>query len=332
VGRLTGAQEVGQFAGQAPFYDGTVAVLPPRAGVDYELIVLGDLHGCYSCLKAAVLQSEFLAKVDAHRADPTRNPEVKLVLLGDYVDRGRFSFNGVLRAAMQLFLHAPQHVYMLRGNHEWYLDLGGFIRAGVHPAEAIATLRDHAPMALFEAYKRLYESMPIVLFFDRTMFVHAGIPRDRTQRDKWKDLSSLNDPDIRFEMLWSDPSEADYIPERLQAHNARFPFGRHQFDRFLSAIGCNTMIRGHERILEGFKAVYQDEHRLLLNLFSAGGKHNADLPPRSNYREVPPMALTLRYRDGVETVTPWTIDYATFNEPARNGFYRTPVEIDLKSE
>ena len=30
-----------------------------------ELIVLGDLHGCYACLKAALLQSEFIERVRA---------------------------------------------------------------------------------------------------------------------------------------------------------------------------------------------------------------------------------------------------------------------------
>ena len=37
----------------------------PRSALprDYELIVLGDLHGCYSCLKAAVMQSQFMEKV-----------------------------------------------------------------------------------------------------------------------------------------------------------------------------------------------------------------------------------------------------------------------------
>ena len=32
-----------------------------------------------------------------------------LVLLGDYIDRGLFSLNGVLRTALQLFVTAPEH-------------------------------------------------------------------------------------------------------------------------------------------------------------------------------------------------------------------------------
>ena len=57
-------------------------------------------------------------------------------------------------------------------------------------------------------------------------------------------------------MLWSDPSSADYIPEELQEQNARFPFGKNQFERFMDRVGCTTLIRGHEKIYEGFRSLY----------------------------------------------------------------------------
>src|SRR5262249_57000631 len=108
-----------------------------------ELLVLGDLHGCYSCLKAALLQADFLGKVAAHFRDPWRNPDIKLVLLGDYIDRGHFSYDGVLRTVLRLFVTFPEHVYILRGNHEDYVDLGWRIASRVMPAEAMATYACH---------------------------------------------------------------------------------------------------------------------------------------------------------------------------------------------
>ena len=47
------------------------------------------------------------------------------MLLGDYIDRGMFSYQGVLRSVMQLFVTAPDHVYVLRGNHEYYVEHEG---------------------------------------------------------------------------------------------------------------------------------------------------------------------------------------------------------------
>ena len=330
-GRLTGARSVDAFAGQAPFLDGHVYVHPVAPGTVYELTVLGDLHGCYSCLKAALMQSDFFAKVEAWRLDPSQ-PHPKLIFLGDYIDRGRFSYNGVMRTVMQVFLAAPEHVYVLRGNHEYYVEYNGRIYGGVRPAEAINSLAPYMPQEMFQAYMHLFESMPNMLFFDRVLFVHAGMPRDATLREKWVDMSSLNDAEIRFQMLWSDPSEADYIPEDLQAQNARFPFGRTQFERFMAELGCTTMVRGHEKILSGFRAMYDGGRAQLLNLFSAGGADNDDLPPDSSYREVTPMAMTMRIgADGVK-VTPWLIEYQRYNDPSKNAFFARPPEIAHRAE
>ncbi|HET6610400.1 MAG TPA: metallophosphoesterase family protein [Kofleriaceae bacterium] len=331
AGKLSGVTDVTQLGG-TPFLDGHVYVHPTVADADYELIVLGDLHGCYSCLKAALMQSGFFAKLEAHRIAPHENPDVKLIFLGDYIDRGLFSYNGVLRAVMQTFVNAPDNVFVLRGNHEYYLEMGGRIYGGVRPAEAINSLVGYMPNEMFEAYMKLFEALPNSLLFDRTLFVHAGIPRDTTLRAKWRDLSSLNDPDIRFEMLWSDPSLAPMIPDTLQAQNARFPFGRAQFERFMATVGCHTMVRGHEKIAQGFATVYEPPGAVLLNLFSAGGADNNDLPADSSYREVTPMALTMRLRNGHATVTPWAIDYAHFNDPRNNAFFASPPEIEHRSE
>ncbi|HEY0480677.1 MAG TPA: metallophosphoesterase [Kofleriaceae bacterium] len=326
--RLAGKRTVADFAGERPFLDGHVFVHPAEPGRVYELTVLGDLHGCYSCLKGALLQADFFAKLEAWRLDP-RQPEPKLVLLGDYIDRGRFSYNGVLRTIMQLYLAAPEHVFPLRGNHEYYIEYRGRIYGGVKPAEAINTLVGHMPGEVFAEYMKLFEELPNMLFFDDMMFVHAGIPRDVDIAAKLHDFSALNDPDLRFQMLWSDPSTADVIPAELQAQNARFPFGRLQFEAFMQKLGCSILVRGHEKIDAGFRPMY-GEVASLITLFSAGGADNNDLPEESSYRAVTPMAATIRLENGTAQVTPWLIDYGRFNDPRRNRFFASPPEIEHK--
>ncbi|RYE95011.1 MAG: serine/threonine protein phosphatase [Myxococcales bacterium] len=320
-GKLADYQDVSELAGQAPFLDGYVYAHAPEPGQRYELLVLGDLHGCYSCLKAALLQADFFAKVDAHHLDPSK-PAMKLVLLGDYIDRGRYSYDGVLRTIMQLFLLAPQHVYVLRGNHEFYVELNGRIYGGVKPSEAIDNLQGVADEGVFRLYKRLFEALPSTLLFGRALFTHAGIPRDDTLASKWRGLASLNDSEIRFQMLWSDPSEVDYIPLELQKASARFPFGKRQFKSFMARTGSNLMLRGHERVIEGLRAVYQDPDASLYTLFSAGGATNNDLPPTSNYREVRPVALTMLVDSGVFDLRPFAIDWERYNHVDLNGFLR----------
>lgn len=332
AGRLNGAADLSGFAGQTPFLDGHVYVVPPERDQEYELLVVGDLHGCYSCLKAALMQADFFAKWQAHREDPANNPRMMLVFLGDYIDRGKFSYNGVLRTVMQLFVAAPEDVFVLRGNHEYYVELNGRVLAPVRPAEAMSSLAAIAPNEVFAAYMRLFEALPNMLVFDRILFVHAGIPRDDTIAAKLKSAASLNDPELRFQMLWSDPSEADVIPAELQTANARFPFGRRQFKSFMQRLGCTTLVRGHERIVEGFRVVYDDPDGTLLTLFSAGGKTNDDLPQTSNYREVTPMALTVRYKDGISQLTPFVIEYERYNDPQYNSFFRDMLpSLDLRA-
>ncbi len=322
-GRLAGAQTAGAFAGQEPFLDGHVHVHPPQASRAYEITVLGDLHGCYSCLKGALLQADFFARVEAWWDDPARAPYPLLVFLGDYIDRGRYSFEGILRTVLRLALLAPDHVIVLRGNHEHYLEREGRVLSPVRPAEAIESIAGRAPRELLLAHMRLFDLLPSMLFFDRLLFVHAGIPRDDTAAAKVQSLEGLNDPEVRLQMAWSDPSDAPFVPLELQRAHTRFAFGKLQFQSFMARLGCAAMIRGHERVVEGLRRMDGGEGgALLLSLFSAGGATNEDLPRSSNYREVVPMALTIRHRDGASRVTPFPIAYERFNDPAYNAFLR----------
>jgi hypothetical protein len=327
TGRLKDAHNVSEFAGQEEFLDGHVYVAPIKPGRTYDVTVLGDLHGCYSCLKAAVMQSGFFDKVEAFKKDPINAPEPKLVFLGDYIDRGMFSLNGVLRTVMQIANAAPDHVYMLRGNHEFYIEYQGQVYGGVKPAEAINTLKPYVDTDIFRHYIKFFENMPNMLMLGGTLFVHGGIPRDRLLKERFVDLSSLNDPDLRFQMMWSDPSSADIIPVELQEHSARFPFGRLQAAAFLQRIGCHTIVRGHEKVEEGFERTYDDENVVLLTVFSAGGEQNEDLPSNSGYRTVTPRALSMTIKDGDTSITPWKIDYLSYNNPEYNAFFKVAPRL-----
>lgn len=320
-GKLTGVRNLAELAGQAPFLDGFVYAQPRRIGASYDLTVVGDLHGCYSNLKAVLAQSRFFDKLAAWRQNPKTTPEPKLILLGDYIDRGIFSFDGVLRAAMELYLAEPDHVYLLRGNHEYFVEYNGRIYGGVKPSEGISSLLPYLDDKHFASFMEFFDELPSSIIFDHLFFVHGGIPRDSTLRAEYQDLSSLNNADMRFQMLWSDPVSSDFVPEELQDDTARFRFGQRQFESFMSRIGCSMMVRGHEKIDEGFCNVYPKSPITLLDIFSAGGRTNNDVPETSSYRTVRPMALTIELRDDATRVVPWPIEYQPFMHGARNGFY-----------
>ncbi len=326
--RLAGITDIEQLPEGSRFLDGYVYAM--RASAPVELIVLGDLHGCYSCLKAALLQSNFIQRAWAHQWDPQNNPDVKLVLLGDYIDRGRFSFDGVLRAVLHLFVSLPDHVILLRGNHEWFRWVDGRITSGVYPAEALAGLIGHVPIEMLEAYRVLFEHMPTHFLYERTLFVHAGIPREDTFAERYRDYSSFNDDDIRFQMMWSDPAQTDHIPVEVQRMDPRFSFGRAQLKAFMERTNLHSLVRGHEKIDRGFEISMDLGEHMLLNLFSAGGADNADLPYDSSYRNVTPMALTMKTMQGRLTATPWPLDYGPFNYEPHNGLYRAQPVLEYR--
>jgi hypothetical protein len=325
--KLKGKTNVSQFAPGSDFLDQHVQVLTPEPDKEYELTIIGDLHGCYSCLKAVLTQTDVLKKIAEYERKPDGNVCPKLVLLGDYIDRGMFSYQGVLRSVLQLYAKHPDHVVVLRGNHEYYVEHQGKVYGAVRPSEAMNTLKPHTSDEVFQHYIKLFDSMPTSFLFEKFMFVHGGIPKDSAIKNLYKDLSSLNEWDIRFQMMWSDPSQADVIPASLQDQSARFPFGKLQCQAFLQRLGCHTIFRGHEKVDEGFRQVYAEDACSLFTVFSSGGKTNDDLPADSSYRSVTPMAATLRFKNGKGEVTPFVIDYESFNDPARNKFYQTAPEI-----
>ena len=75
-----------------------------------QLYIIGDIHGCLSLLDGA------LERIDAHAATHEMT-DLKLVLLGDYVDRGPQSAQ-VLSRLYTLQRDVPDKVICLMGNHE----------------------------------------------------------------------------------------------------------------------------------------------------------------------------------------------------------------------
>jgi hypothetical protein len=202
---------------------------------------------------------------------------------------------------------------------------GDRIVSSVYPAGAHV---DHSARSgrELEAYRQLFEYMPTSICASGRC--QCGDPRADTPSSVATCRAQRSE--MRFQMMWSDPSHVDHVPVEQQQQNPRFPFGRDQFRAFMDRAGMTTMIRGHEQIDRGFDVFYDLGDRMLLTVFSAGGSQNADLPVESSYRGVTPMALTLQYGQGTPTATPWPIDYAPFNYEPHNGLYRAQPVLEFR--
>lgn len=130
---------------------------------------IGDIHGSYTKL----------ANLLRHCLDHCGDNTARIVLLGDYVDRGKRS-REVVSLLMATQARLPGQIICLRGNHEEML-----IAAANRHDEAMwlhngggATLHSYGAGSADEIpveHLAWFESLPLYEHDQRRFFVHAGI-------------------------------------------------------------------------------------------------------------------------------------------------------------
>jgi serine/threonine protein phosphatase 1 len=159
-----------------------------------ELIyAVGDLHGRYDLLKAA------LSGIAHDSAGAARGRRPTLIFLGDYVDRGPDSAK-VLQALVWLRRRGEFALHLLKGNHEEgllafiedpakgadWLACGGaetLAAYGVTPAGGelgqLVAARDHLLDQMPASHLQLLGDLELMAVFGDYAFVHAGVRPDR---------------------------------------------------------------------------------------------------------------------------------------------------------
>lgn len=133
-------------------------------------IIVGDIHGCYHEFIALLKKTGYKKKKD------------RLILLGDLMDRGPFSYE-MLHWAMTRKKKNPHGFYMVRGNHEQMLveqskslDTRMIWRV-VGKTATIRSFRRHKDH--MERYiPWILENMPIYHVEDDFRCVHAGVEHE----------------------------------------------------------------------------------------------------------------------------------------------------------
>ena len=227
---------------------------PGTLAPEHTLIVVGDLHGCLDLLK------QTLERIDAHieAEGPEGDPAPRLVLVGDYVDRGPDSA-GVLRHVHELQKAMPEQVICLMGNHEWmmldfladpagkgprWLNNGGvqtlasFGIGGVTPQSPLEDLSDAAdaleaamPEGLLDWLRRL----PLSHSSGNVICVHAAMDPYLPLRDQlpevllWGQRDFLKRP--RNDDLWvvhghTIFKQPQFVQSRISIDTGAFHTGR----------------------------------------------------------------------------------------------------------
>lgn len=210
-----------------------------------HFVVVGDLHGNLD---------DLIRVFQRHRYPPT----TRYVFLGDYVDRGRNSFE-VLALLFALLRLYPRDVCLLRGNHETrpMTKLYGFREDVVSRCSA----------AVYESIVECFEAMPIAAVLnDRVFCVHGGISQFC---NRLSELDGKLRDDMVADLIWSDPRDGVGRFAESDRRMGHF-FSRDALERFLDANGLHLLVRAHSFESRGFAWNFGEAGRCL-TVFSSSG-------------------------------------------------------------
>jgi serine/threonine protein phosphatase 1 len=172
-------------------------------------IAIGDIHGCREMLDALLARCLRYAGVRP----------VRLVFLGDYIDRGPDS-RGVVETLMELQRRRPGQVVCLRGNHEALLlealatgDMRLWLFNGA--AETLASYGIDDVAALPREHLAWFATLATSYDDGRCFFVHAGVDPDRPLSDQDEhDLVWIREPFLSTERDYGRLIVHGHTPQR----------------------------------------------------------------------------------------------------------------------
>eukprot|EP01062_Namystynia_karyoxenos_P060625 TRINITY_DN5228_c4_g1_i1.p1 TRINITY_DN5228_c4_g1~~TRINITY_DN5228_c4_g1_i1.p1 ORF type:complete len:619 (+),score=168.00 TRINITY_DN5228_c4_g1_i1:95-1858(+) len=244
---------------------GACRELPAVVQLSSPLYALGDIHGRFCDLLSLL---RLIAPFGDFRFSPT-----KVLLLGDYVDRGEHS---VEVAAYLLAMRAvhPGKVFLLRGNHEDRSvngDVGTYGETSFY-AQCIALLGEDGGGRFWAAANEAFEQLPLAAVVDGAVFAaHGGVPRpppgqpaallaELAQLPRYPSLlpsSPEEERDAQMQLardvVWADPAAAegalgdDGFGESQRCTDGTLAeFGNVAVSRFLAANGLDYIVRAHQ--------------------------------------------------------------------------------------
>ncbi|MHA1648530.1 MAG: metallophosphoesterase family protein [Promethearchaeota archaeon] len=233
---------------------------------------VGDTHGSFQDTYTMI---DYFIKVFQI------NPYIKIVFLGDYVDRNPFDLQN-LAFIISFWLLFHENVFILRGNHE---DSSVCSRYGFsqHLFEKSGSKDRFTP--IWDSVNTLFSKLPVgiscLIGEKRILALHGGFPFDVNQGKDYTPINlELIEPQLNcfqeehFEMdkysqtiLWADP-DPDNLPDGGVAPSPRTGrprFSQQAFQSFMDLNKFDILIRAHQKFTLGYKLLWQNR---LISLFS----------------------------------------------------------------
>ena len=213
-----------------------------------NILVVGDTHGNFKATKGIVARFLDISTMDRLYDS--------IVFLGDYVDKGARQIENI-NYLFALKLRFPQHVILLRGNHE---DPEVNSRYGFRSAVC-----EQFGGELYSHYNTVFSLLPAAaLTWNRILALHGGIARELESLSQIRELPKgliKAENDILQEVLWNDPNDNISGFEFNFNREGFYMFGQDVFEHFMENNKLKLMIRAHEFSPDGY--MYHFDNKLL---------------------------------------------------------------------
>ncbi|EFO28225.2 hypothetical protein LOAG_00253 [Loa loa] len=215
--------------------------------VEVPIKVVGDIHGQYE---------------DMHKLFGVigRVPEVKMIFLGDYIDRGPQSIETMIYL-LCLKVKYRDRIFLLRGNHETPAvnRIYGFynecaLKYGV---------------GLWWDFQSFFNRMPMAgLISKRVLCMHGGLSPHLTSLEQIRQIKRPCEPldrGLLIDLVWSDPTNKGdgwfYSPRGLS-----YSFGKGALLAACKLLKIDLVIRAHQVVQDGYELMVGKK---LITIFSA---------------------------------------------------------------
>lgn len=213
------------------------------------LNIVGDIHGQFPDLLRIFEMDD-------------KPPNARYLFLGDYVDRGPMGLE-VICLLLALKLKYPNHIYMLRGNHETRetTELYGFCDECTHKTNK----------NVYTEFCTMFDNIPIAaLISNKILCVHGGISPTLKTVDQIAEIARPADASYKgflADLLWSDPNPEleEYGPN---SRGDTIAWGLAPVKSFLQANNLSTLVRAHQLAQEGYEYPFNPD-KCVITIFSA---------------------------------------------------------------
>lgn len=225
-------------------------------------VFVGDIHGSLADLM------EILRN---YREEHLKQGSIRMIFLGDYIDRGNEQLE-VLVTLLELKRDYPDHVFLLKGNHEG-VDI---LEPSPHdfPEELVSRYLISRGLELYRLIvDTIFRNLHLAVYSkEHFLALHGGLPtttyrRAQSLREYLLGSSEGVSQEVVIEVLWNDPvetSEEAYESPR----GAGMLFGRPVTEWVTRTFDVKLVVRGHEACARGYKFNHGGK---VLTLFSRTG-------------------------------------------------------------